>query len=84
MCPQTTKADPVRAVGDLLAGGDWASAHGDFGTLGHVAGLLADRVAEPLCCECREICACCCTDPDAASARWARVRDAMRVVSKGS
>lgn len=82
MCPETIKADPVRAVGDLLVGGDWASAHGDFGTLRHVAGLLADRVPESLRCECREICACCHTDPDAASARWGHLRDLMRVPHK--
>lgn len=42
----TTQPTFSHAVGELCLGADWACAHGDLETLGHVAGRLAVLLRE--------------------------------------
>ena len=74
--PPTSK-EVSHAIGELCIGGDWACAHGDFGGLRYVAEQLADCVAEPLHCEFVELAGACYSDPDRASALWARLKDTL-------
>jgi hypothetical protein len=39
---------PRTRPGALLAGADWALAHGDLGTVTYIVNLLASRASEPL------------------------------------
>lgn len=62
----------------LLAGGDWASAEGDLGTLAYNAELLACCVAEPLRQELIQVVRACRDDQDHAGERWLEAREHLR------
>jgi hypothetical protein len=61
-------------TGQLLVGGDWASAHGDSDGLAHVAAQLAERVSEPLKHELIEIAWSCHQDAEQGARQWAQFR----------
>lgn len=70
----TSTPDTAHAVGELVIGGDWACAHGDFSTLHFIAQQLADKAQAPLR---RQLLACanaCIDDPDDAAVQWAMLR----------
>jgi hypothetical protein len=57
--------------GELLAGGDWAIAHGDADGLAHVAAALARITHEEVARDLRDLCKLCADD---AAARWPALR----------
>jgi len=70
----TSTPDTAHAVGELVIGGDWACAHGDFETLHFITQQLAGHAQRGLK---RQLLACadaCYADPDQAAAQWASLR----------
>ena len=65
------------AIGQLCVGGDWACAHGDLETLGHIAKRLAERAQESLHGELVLLAELCRRDADSAVAVWLRLKDQM-------
>ena len=68
----------ARRVGELCLGGDWACAHGDVESLGFIVEELAGLIAGPGDCALGEVVQQCRHDPEAATARWAEVKDRAR------
>jgi hypothetical protein len=72
----TSPPGSAHAVGELVIGGDWACAHGDFSTLHFIAERLA-RYADPRTALKRQLLAfanACYDDPDEAALQWAALR----------
>ena len=66
--------DPRREIGTLCLGGDWASAHGDFAALRHVARLLALHAPRTIRVDLDALAEACITDPARAGALWEALR----------
>ena len=77
MIPNNSTPTESRRIGQLCFGGDWACAHGDLETLGHIANLLAETASEPLHCELASLADLCRRDPDVATAVWVRLKEAV-------
>ncbi len=63
-------------MGELVIGGDWACAHGDFSTLHHIAEQLAEHADNHTSLK-RQLLAfanACYDDPDQAAVQWAALR----------
>ena len=65
-------------MSELLVGGDWACADGDFGTIAHNAELLAYCVVEPLRHELLDVARACHEDHEHAAERWTEARTHVR------
>ncbi|HUJ59020.1 MAG TPA: hypothetical protein VLX92_11020 [Kofleriaceae bacterium] len=76
MTPRTSRTR-AHAIGELAIGGDWACAHGDFGTLAYLARRLSTYVAEPLHCQLAALAELCRSDPGRAVEQWSHVRDLL-------
>lgn len=69
----TSTPATAHVVGELVIGGDWACAHGDFSTLHYIAQRLAD-IAVPLRRQLLAFATACYADPDRAARQWATLR----------
>jgi hypothetical protein len=64
----------AHAIGELVIGGDWACAHGDFGTLHFIVAKLADHAWPSLRKRLLDCANACYDDPDRAAVEWATLR----------
>lgn len=70
----TSSPDTGHAVGELVLGGDWACAHGDFGTLHFITVKLAQHAKPRLRRRLLDCATACYDNPDRAAAEWATLR----------
>ena len=80
----TTRDETRHEIGKLCLGGDWACAHGDLETLGHIAQSLTAYAHEPLHCELLALADLCRCDSDRATAAWVRLKELMQARSEQS
>lgn len=59
-------------------GGDWACAHGDLSTLGHISRCLADYTRNSLHRELLVLAELCHHDPELATAAWFRLKELVQ------
>lgn len=69
--------EQLEEISNLMRGGDWALAHGDFGTLATVADQLSSHVGAPLQHALREIASLTQRDLDGAARQWMTARSTL-------
>ena len=72
--PMLGQDERSHLIGVLCVGGDWACAHGDFETVGHLTRRLAGLVGEPIHCELTALAEVCTTDPRRAVDAWTEAK----------
>jgi len=70
----TSNTDTAHAVGELVVGGDWACAHGDFSTLHFIGEQLAAHAPRALRSKLLAFAEHCIDDPERAAMEWAALR----------
>jgi hypothetical protein len=69
-----TIANTSHEVGELVVGGDWACAHGDFSTLHFIGERLATHAASSLKTKLLAFAEHCLDNPERAATEWASLR----------
>lgn len=70
----TSPPHTAHVVGELVIGGDWACAHGDFSTLHFIARRLAKHAPAQLQGQLLSCANACYDNPDQAAEQWASLR----------